>query len=283
MTLFSCLVGSFQAPLLQETVKLFDNVVVKGPIERLGTKITQKNLKKTIDAPLDNCHSGVAHRNNKHRNMRTKTVLAAAVGVLGAASAMAVTSVNVVGYVNVNLQPGFNLVAPPLQAANNTIGTLIPSLPNGSTLQKWDPVTQSFLAPAGFDLDIFGGWDDPTVEIKAGEAVFINVGSAATITFVGDVRQSGAGTLNTPLSPGFSIVGSQVPQTGGISSILGLAPDNGDTAQQWDPVNQHYLNPSGYDLDIFGGWDSEPVLGMAEGIVLSRGAAGSWSRNFNVQ
>jgi len=215
--------------------------------------------------------------------MRTKTILTVAAGMLCAGSALAVTSVNVVGYVNVPLLTGYNLVAPPLAAADNTIGTIIPSVPNGTFALKWDAPSQQFGNPVSFDLDIFGGWDSPGTIINGGEAIFINVSGATTVTFVGDVRQSGAGTLDTALFPAYNFIGSQVPQQGGLTTVLGYPAVNGDFCLLWDNAGQQYLNPSSYDTDIFGGWDSEPVLGLAQGAVISRSVPGTWSRNFNVQ
>jgi len=203
--------------------------------------------------------------------------------MLCAGSALAVTSVNVVGYVNVPLLTGYNLVAPPLAAADNTIASILPSVPNGTFVLKWDATIQQFPTTVSFDSDIFGGWDNPAVIISPGEAIFINVGAPTTITFVGDVRQSGAGTLDTTLYPANNFVGSQVPQQGGITTVLGYPAVNGDYALIWDNVSQSYPTTASYDTDIFGGWDSEPILGLAQGIVLNRSVPGTWSRNFNVQ
>jgi hypothetical protein len=259
----------------------------------LEAKITQKNLKKTIDAPLDNCHSGVAHRNNKHRNMRTKTILMAAVGVLGASSAIAVTSVNVVGYVNVTLQQGYNLICNPLQQASTSINTVIPSAPAYAGVFKWDAATQTFMNSTTFVPPSDGGpyWDIDYA-IEPGEAFFIN-SDPGTITFVGDVRQNPVGgpALTTQLtSPNFNFVGSQVPQQGALSAVLGYFPPVDSYAYifKWDAASQTYSNPFTYTADSsgtpVGTWDpSDPVLGIAEGILVFPGAPGTWTRDFQVQ
>lgn len=221
--------------------------------------------------------------------MRTKTILTAAVGTLVAASGMAVTSVNVVGYVNVNLVSGFNLVCPPLQAADNSVRTVIPKAPDYATLYQWDPALQAFTSGTTWDPGA-GEWDI-NVTLLPGEAVFIN-SDPGTITFVGDVRQ---GTLSTAMAPGagtYNFVGSQVPlgsadgilPGGGLSSVLGYFPPNGsfNTVYRWLPATQKYDNGTTYTDD--GTWDpSEPNLLMAEGIVVTASGGESWTRTFTVQ
>jgi len=215
--------------------------------------------------------------------MRTKTLLLTAIATGVAASAMAadpVYSQNVVGFVNTTLKSGYNLVCPPLKATNDTVAAIFPTVPDGTTVARWDGANQTFLSAATYDSIIFAGWDDPTMLITAGEAVFIFVGADTTLTFVGEVRQ---GALSTPLVGGYSLVGSQVPQNGGITTVLGFTPSDGTTCASWDAANQTYLSAFTYDSIIFGGWDQEPVLGISEGVFIFSGGPGQWTRTFNVQ
>lgn len=206
--------------------------------------------------------------------MRTKALLlVAAVGAAGIASSMAQTvySVNVVGFVNMDLPAGFALISNPLQATNNNLATILPVVPDFSTAAKWDPATQQFADSATY----IGGWDlDP--EIMPGEGFFVNLSEAATLTFVGEVRQ---GELSTTLVPGFNMVGSQVPQEGGLTSVLGFNPEDFDTAATWNTATQQYNDSATY----IGGWDAEPVLAVGEGVVINRSSPGAWTRTFNVQ
>lgn len=214
--------------------------------------------------------------------MRTKALLlTAAVGALSVASTLAqVYSVNVVGFVNVNIVQGFNFLCNPLKASADTVGAVIPTAPEGTTVATWNKQTQAFNSAATFS---FGSWDDPNYPLPPGEAFFLNSGEAATLTFVGEVRQ---GTLTTPLVVGFNLVGSQVAQSGPLGdgtpagAGLGYVPDEGDTAAKWNPAGQSYFSANSFS---FGSWDAMPTLGMAEGIVITRSAAGSWTRTFNVQ
>jgi len=161
------------------------------------------------------------------------------------------------------------------------VGAVIPTAPNGTSLQRWNATAQQFDSAITYDTDIFGGWENPDLAITAGEAFFIKVEAATTLTFVGEVRQGD--NLTTPLAQGFSMVGSQVPQAGPITDLLGFAPSNGDSAQQWDAAVQSYKAAKTYDTDIFGGWEEQPSLEIAEGVVLLRTAAGNWTRSFHVQ
>jgi len=214
--------------------------------------------------------------------MRTKTtLLTAALVAAGAATSMAqVYSLNVVGYINVTLTNGFQMVSCPLQGSSgNTIASLIPNPPNQTTVYKFSNVggyTQdSFLTGVGW---LSGGG----ITLNPGEGAFINLpggpGTSATLTFVGTVPQ---GALSTPLSAGFQIVSSQVPLNGTLQNTLKYTPKNQDTVYIFDPVSQSYTQAS----YITGpGWlPSEPSVAVGQAFFLSTASSGSWDNNFTVQ
>jgi len=216
--------------------------------------------------------------------MRTRTLaLTAAISAISAAAMADVVSVNVVGFVNLPLQQGFNLVCPPLKATNDTVGAILPTVPDGVSVQRWDPVAQSFLSAITFDSGAYGGWEDPNMPLIAGEAVFISVppGGAFTATFVGEVRQGPA--MATALRPGFNFVGSQWPQEGAITAALQFSPTDADSVQSWNPTAQTYNSAVTYDVGAYGGWEIEPVLKIGEGVVISTTIAKDWTQNFSVQ
>lgn len=214
--------------------------------------------------------------------MRTRTALLTA--VLGAAAAATVSaqvySVNTVGYVNTPVQPGFNLIANPLDnKTGNTVENLFPSAPAG--LQIFAFRGGSF-ADTTFDPD-FGGWSSP-MTLAPGEGFWLNwPGTAAgTITFVGDVMQ---GTLTNPVPAGYSIRGSMVPQAGKLVTDLGFPAAAGDLIYKFvagTGPDAGYKD-STFDPD-FGGWSNgEPVIGVGEGFWAVTSAAVDWTRVFNVQ
>lgn len=212
--------------------------------------------------------------------MRTKTLLlTAALSAAGIASSMAqVYSVNAVGYVNKDLVTGFNLISNPLnstEANGNQIQNLFANVPNGSAVYQF--VNGNFRIVLK-DPDF--GWDPADVaddEIRPGQGVFVRVPSASSVTFVGEVPQ---GTLTTQMPVGFSIVSSQVPQSG-TATALGYVPAAGDALYFWDKANQRY---------IVRVWDAEfesfdgplPTLEPGDAFFVRKSTAGSWTRTFSV-
>ncbi len=212
----------------------------------------------------------------KNQDMKTKALLAA--GLLIAAStassfAQTVYSVNSVGFVNVNFPPGFSIACNPLDGAANTVVALFPaSTPNGSTVFKFNPAAGNFTSATFF----FGSWDNPSMTLVPGEGFFFrNTAATAFInTFAGNVKQ---GTLVTPLSAGFTLVSSQVPQSGLAKTDLGLPIDNGDSIFLFR--NNTYVSSTFF----FGSWDNgEPTVNVGEGFFTRRSSSGNWTRTFSV-
>ena len=210
--------------------------------------------------------------------MRTKTLITSAVlGMAGAAALQAqVYSVNAVGYINVVMQPGFNLVANQLTAADATVGAVLAGVPGGTTVYKYDP-------EAGYDINSYDSdfeeWDRPDMTLMPGVGFWLlNPGDAAfTVTFVGEVPQ---GSLSMSMAAGFNLVSSMVPQAGMIGTDLGMPVGGGDTVYTFDPATGYFI--SSYDAD-FQEWDNgEPEVGVGEGFWALKAAAANWDRDFSV-
>lgn len=195
-----------------------------------------------------------------------------------------VYSVNAVGYVNLDLPQGFSLIANPLNNGSNKIGDVIPTAPNGSTIFKFDGVGFDNNAPSY--LEGFGWFQAPpgdaaTYTLNPGQGVFISLPAAAKLTFVGEVPQ---GTLTTTVPTGFSILASQVPQAGTLTTALGFTGALQDTVfkflratQKYDDNTPQYFGPE------VGWFPSEPTLEVGESFFLLRtAAAGTWTRTFSV-
>jgi len=204
----------------------------------------------------------------------------AALGLVGASTISAqVYSVNVVGYSNASVAPGFNLLANPLDnKTGNNLANLFPTPPDG---------LQIFLYRSGayevvnYD-SMFGGWDPATAAtgtiLAPGEGYWLNWPNAAsTLTFVGDVMQ---GTLNNTLPAGYSIRGSMVPQAGKLVTDLGFPIGDGDVIFTFVGGAYQVYN---YD-SMFGGWDpKEPEVAVGQGFWALKQAAATWTRTFTVQ
>ena len=210
--------------------------------------------------------------------MRTKTlILTAALGTVGAATAMAqVYSVNAVGYINVEVKPGFTMVANQLNTGNNTIAEVVgESAPIGTIFYKYDGSAYAANTWLGF-------WDDPNMTFAPGEGMFVRTPAAGegsegfTLTLVGEVPQ---GTLDTAVPVGFMILSSQVPQEGGLETVLGYTPTVGDVVYRFDADAQAYMQPSTY-LTF---WDPvEPTPAVGEAMFINSVDAKTWTREFSV-
>ena len=168
--------------------------------------------------------------------MRTKTLLlTAALSAAGIATSMAqVYSQNAVGYINLSLTPGFNLIANQLAQppGGYTLNALIPNPPPGSSVYRF---SGGVFATYTFDDADLIWTPNGTATLDLGKGFWIQVPSAYTLTFVGEVPQN---TLTTPTPTGFNLVASQVPQSGPVSQpngtsapgdgTLGLNPGPGD-------------------------------------------------------
>ena len=225
--------------------------------------------------------------------MRTKALVCAAALAAGALASWAqsnVYSLNVVGYVNVQLPVGYSLVANPLDAGNNTVSNLFNTLAQdpdflGSTVYAWNG---SFFVAN--QLDPFGtGWATPTAAFPPGLGFFIqNAGTTAkTNTFVGNVMQ---GHLVNALPTGYKVVGSMVPQSGYVAD-LGLVSTPGDTIYMWngsffvsiqnDPFGTGWPSPvPPFTVDPVKG----PFINVGQSFFYNSGdGSATWVRDFTVQ
>jgi len=208
--------------------------------------------------------------------MRTKTLLlTAALGAAGVATSLAqsVFSVNAVGYVNVDVPKGFSMIANPLDAGagNNTVAKLLAGVPDGTTVYQYDTKTGF----AGNTLDL-GEWSNPNAVLAPGGGAFIKSPSATKVTFVGEVMQ---GNLANPIAAGFSIMSSQVPQSGKLDADLKFPANDGDTVYQFDNAKNGYVS---HTLD-FGEWSNGvPTPKVGEAFFVKAVKAGSWTRTFSV-
>lgn len=223
------------------------------------------------------------------QNMRTKILLASAAALaLGLATSNAqVYSANVVGYVQLQLTNGFNMICNPLDldgtGTNNTIQTTLGTqLPSGSAAYAF--ANGAFVSPSA--LFSHGAWGGGTnavnTALNPGGGIFLSVagGSPVTVTFIGNVLQ---GSLSNAYNAGFNIISSQVPIAGTMQHQLGYAPTAGDSVYVWNALAQAYNTPS--SLYSHGAWNVEPNLSIGQAVFLKSAAAGggAWTTNFTVQ
>ncbi|MGI6345954.1 MAG: hypothetical protein ACOX2U_02310 [Limisphaerales bacterium] len=211
--------------------------------------------------------------------MKTKVLLiGAALGLaVGSASADTVFSSNVVGYVNLDLVKGWNLVANPLDAGVNTLEALIQGVPDGTAVMKFQ--NGAFTALSGYD-ELFEAWEID-YSINPGEGFFINVPEPVTVTFVGEVK---AGNHSVAIPAGWSMVGSPTPVAGTLDEIGFAAPvvEDGDSVMAWNPVAQSYSSVNGYD-ELFEAWEFDQTVAVGEAFFVNKASAATWTRTFEIK
>ena len=155
--------------------------------------------------------------------MRTKTLLAAAAIIAaGLASSQAqsnVYSLNIVGYVNVVLQPGFNLIVNPLKTGvSNGVNEVMAGLPDASIVSSFSGgVYDTRTLDTGDWIDSNFAVTTPPL-IPPGKGFFCYVPSLYTNTFVGTVVPAPGGSNTMSLPPGFSLIGSPMPVGGTVTN-----------------------------------------------------------------
>ncbi len=186
--------------------------------------------------------------------MKSKTLLiAAAVLTAGVISSQAqVYSQNVVGYANVVLVGGYNLVANPFDDGNgNQLTNLInPSLlPAKSSVTTWNTGLQAYNAP----LTGGGGSWNANTTLTPGVGFFVKNGTVAsptvTNTFVGNVIVPVSASGTNGLVNNYTLVGSQIPYatanlfTDTNVNLVGSGLAGKSSVTAWSPALQAYNAP----------------------------------------
>jgi hypothetical protein len=233
--------------------------------------------------------------------MRTKTLLLSALlGALGSVSVHAqnVYSLNAVGYINVTLSPGFNIITCPLiNTPDNTIGTLVNNSThayNGDVVYFFNATTGSYSSDTASQRASFAnGWNQGGTNVLApGVACwFLNSASSnVVVTFVGTVP---SGPVTNALLTGFNLVGSAVPASGDIvtNSLTGLTNYNvGDDVYTFNPATQTFFEyisgargNSGYHNNWTAGSGDPTTAYVYQGMFyLNNGATVNWVENYSV-
>jgi hypothetical protein len=231
--------------------------------------------------------------------MRTKTLVLTALSTMSALGLMAQTSTNVyslnaVGYINVSVAPGFNMIADQLWASGgNSISNILSDSDDhldGASIYKW--------TGSGFLIDNANnntatspsGWNDATGGLETlnpGEAVWFDnpFSTNITLTFVGTVPQ---GTNSVTLNAGFTMASSPVPQSGDLVTVMGLTNENtGDTIFVFNPgsgYTTYNYNPNTGVAGQGGNWSAtgDPMVNVGQGFWYQAGSTIVYTRVFSV-
>jgi hypothetical protein len=223
--------------------------------------------------------------------MRTKVLATiAALAVTAFVAQAQVYSENIVGYVNVEVGPGASLLANPLNASpDNTLDNVLPSVPDQSTVFKWNFAGQTFAASdtffAGFGW-FDSGFNPSTTTLDPGEGFFLKTPDASgtnTVTFVGEVS-TGTNTVVVQ-GPGNNFLGNPVPVAQSLVTA-GLEVADQSTYRTFDNAANSYSQALTYFAG-FGWFDSgfnpaDPIPTVAQGFVIdNKGATTNWTQVFN--
>jgi hypothetical protein len=142
-----------------------------------------------------------------------------------------------------------NLIANQLDNGSNTLAEVLPNVPNGAALYKFDPVTQSFSEPAVFVSGL--GWV-PNLTLDPGEGAYLSIPTGEPsfdLTFTGTRRCT---SHLLCLVPGFQLVSAQMPEEADFFSIVGFAPVAGTRVFR--------QTPDGFTTNVFDGsaWSPAP-------------------------
>lgn len=200
-----------------------------------------------------------------------------------------VYSLNAVGYINISIQPGFNIISCPLIASpDNTINTLLTN--NTGTYKKWQ--FYAYNASTGLytqDSGVATGWlNGGTETLNPGQAAWLYnpSNSVYTVTFVGTVPQ---GSLtNTFLADSYNLVSSIVPTSGDIvtNSIMNYTNAvKKDQVYVWNPSTSLYTqysasgNPANWNIT---GDPVQPMVGGGFFYYNAQATNNYWVENFSV-
>jgi hypothetical protein len=218
-------------------------------------------------------------KSGSYSQMKTKALLLAGLVSLAGASvsdAQTVYSVNSVGYINLPVPNGYSLIANQLFSSGSKVSDLFPAPSPGFKVFKWNGTlfdnVEYFGAP-------FNTWvPNGDMTLLPGEGAFIyNPGSTFTLTLTGEVP---TGNLQNPLVAGFSVRSSIVPQSGLLSTSLGMPASPGDRVFKW--TGAIYAT---YELfgAPFNAWvPEEPSINVGEAFFLFKNTSSNWDRNFSI-
>ena len=190
-------------------------------------------------------------------------------------------SANIVGYVNTPFLPGATFFANPLEYTNNHLSFLIPTAPEGASLQLWNPTLQQYNPAITFS----GGEWSANPLLPPGLGALMLTPTVFTNTFVGTVLDANGGiydgnTLHLP-SPfagpnGLYLVSSIFPAAGTnffgfnfFDVMFGRGPNENEAFYRWN--GSEFIGTTFYG----GVWDNgNPFLNVGESGFFDIGGTG---------
>jgi hypothetical protein len=157
-----------------------------------------------------------------------------------------------VGYINLLVLAGDNLVACPLALVpDNSLDTLYTVLPSGSTFAPWDPVAQAYLPASVYDTQ--AGWST-NYQLPPAAGGLLHSPSNQVVSVWGTID-----LFWTPpqRGPGVSLLSCGAPRpTANFQQVVGRDPQDGEWVRSLDPASQVYTTSTFHG----NGWDHGPPV-----------------------
>ncbi len=231
--------------------------------------------------------------------MRTKALLCLAALAAGVATSVAqsnVYSLNIVGYVNVNMPLGNQVYANPLSAGvSNGANEVFSFIPDGTFVNKW---TGAGFHTYYYDTTIGASANNwylgdastpgPIPTMHPGEGFFMNPGLAFTATFVGNVVPAPGTTNSLAIPLGNQLLGSPLPVGGYVTNsgpgAFNLPLSDGTFVNRWTGAGYqtyYYDTTIGASANNWYLGDAStpgpvPQFSVAQGFFMNPGLASVW-------
>lgn len=178
---------------------------------------------------------------------------------------------NIVGYLNLVLFPGDNLIANQFGNSDNSLNAIFQqNIPEGATFAKWDSTSLQYLPFSTYDTD--SGWSI-NYDLSYGEGGLLHSPSLFTNVFAGTVWPGfdGVSTFIPPLvsSNGLYLLSCYIPLgPATFYDVVGRDPQNGESVTTLNALSQISTTT------IFenGSWDNgDPLLGVGRSAFFNLG------------
>src|SRR5207244_11051840 len=116
-----------------------------------------------------------------------------------------------------------------LDRGSNTLNEIMPVVPDGCYLFKYDNAVGSYLGAALYSSSN-GGWQPGNIPLKPGEGAFLYSPTNFSLVFTGvtDVP-----VLPLSVCKGYRLLSRQTNDLGTFDNIMGFAPSGGEAVYRW--------------------------------------------------
>jgi len=136
----------------------------------------------------------------------------------------------------INIQAGTNLIANQLDQGGDTLYEIMPVVPDGTVVSKFDN-TNGVWSSSAYNAAL-GAWIPSSIVLRPGDGAELISPTNFTLTFTGTPRVPGL-PPNIPSGQAW-LVSRQTNDLGTYENIIGAPPSPGAVIYQWNPTNENY-------------------------------------------